>query len=158
LKLQLNEEWLVLHPWKHRHGAPCIRSVFNVSFSHRFMVSYLTQIWSIYVRSSPHTHFNPLPPSTDNFRVPLSLGCETRLRDGLSGTLISRFYALALSWTNSNINNRSRSSFERRFRTWVTNRDNFFITYARSMQRRVFAFSCIVYHPAYCAIRSRMLI
>lgn len=38
-------------------GASCIRSVFNVSFSHRFMGGHLTQIWSIYVRSSPRSHF-----------------------------------------------------------------------------------------------------
>lgn len=59
--------------------ALCIRSVFNVSFSHRFMGGYLTQIWSIYVHFSPRSHFNR-HPFTDNSRFLLSLGCETRLR------------------------------------------------------------------------------
>lgn len=80
----------------------------------RFSTSHLstdlwTATWPRYGRyTSVHSRFNPLS-STGNSRVLLSLGCETRLRDGLSGTLVSRFYAFALPWANTNINNRSRN-------------------------------------------------
>lgn len=136
---------------------PCIRSVFNVSFSHQFMGGYLTQIWSIYVRSSLCSYFNRRP-STDNSWIPLSLGCKTRPRAIFSG--FPHFCAFFPYKVSTNINNRPRnSSFKRRFRTRVTNCVNYLATYTLSTRGIVFFFRISrEYYMTYCNIFSRMLI
>jgi len=68
LKMQVDEELVVL-PWRrHLRDVPCIRSVFNVSFSRRFMVGYSTQIWSIYVH--PRAAISTASPPSGNSWIP----------------------------------------------------------------------------------------
>lgn len=137
--------------------APCIKSVFNVSFTHRFMGGYLTQIWSIYVRSSPRNHFSPRRPSNDNSQILLSFGVRNALLRRLFWYISFSLLRLFLSCiqASTNINNRLRnSSLERRFRTRVTNRVHYFATYTWPTRHSIFSsdFSGILYCGILCYI------
>lgn len=85
--------------------ALCIRSVFNVSFSYRFMGGYLTQIWSIYVHFSPRSHFTHLPTIPGFYLV-----WGAKRVSIFSGTLVPRFCAPSFPQTSTNINNCPRNS------------------------------------------------
>lgn len=128
-------------------GASCIRSVFNVSFSHRFMGGYLTQIWSIYVRSSPRSHFSRPPIRLHSCRGSTQFGARNAFPHRLFWHISSYAFRVRarfrpLPRANANINNRSRDSRravtrrERRFRTRITNREcsrgNFSISHAHT--------------------------